>query len=455
MERYKTALILGLGKSGMGAARLLHGEGTDVTAVDRASHIDRNDDVAALIRSGVRVLGGAADLPAGDFDVCVVSPGIPNTSPWIDELRRRGVPLLSELELGWTRRACPVLAVTGTNGKSTAVKWCAGAMRRAGYRTQIAGNYGISVCDAVRRGDTMDWMVVEISSFQLETVRTFRPDVGILLNIQPNHLDRHGDMERYTRLKLRIFEKTRPQDTCVAPDHLPDLIRSFTTMEPAEWMTGEGRWVTFGSGRTAEYRYENGRVWKEDAVRVTLDGTRFDNEVYGLTASAVVAGLDACGIPAHHVEEEAREFEPLPHRMEEVLGVRGVRFVNDSKSTNLAAVRAAATMTAGPIRLIAGGQAKETDFQSLKEVLAQRVKCVYCIGNASGALASAWSDVVPCRLCGTLDRAVREAWDDAVSGETVLLSPGCASFDQFHSYEARGERFIRLIRQLAEEEQNE
>ncbi len=447
MERYRTALILGLGKSGIGAARLLIGEGTDVTAIDENRDIARNGEVADLIKSGVHVLGGATKAPEGDFDVCVVSPGVPVTSAWVNELRVRGVRPVSELELGWTRRSGRVLAVTGTNGKSTAVKWCAGAMRRAGYRTQIAGNYGVSVCDAVREEGGADWLVLEISSFQLETVQDFRPDVGILLNIQPNHLDRHGDMKQYTRLKVRMFEKTRPEDVCVAPLDLVDAIGPRTT--------GEGRWVTFGCGRDAEYRYEDGRIWQDQTARITLEGTRFDNEVYGVTASAIVAGLDACGIPAQHAEEEAREFEPLPHRMQEIPAVRGVRFVNDSKSTNLASLRAAILMTPGPIRLIAGGQAKEKDFESTKEFLAQRVNCVYCIGSTSEALASAWSDVVPCRLCGTLDVAVREARNDAVSGETVLLSPGCASFDQFHSYEARGERFIRLIRNLAEEEQNE
>ncbi len=451
MDRYETALVLGLGKSGVGAARLLMGEGTEVTAVDRDSGVEQNNAVADLIRSGVRVCGGAHALPAGTYDVCVVSPGIPVTSPWIEELRDRGVPLVSELELGWSRRSCPVLAVTGTNGKSTAVKWCAGALRRAGFKTALAGNYGVSVCDVVRDTEPVDWLVLEVSSFQLETVRVFRPDIGVLLNIHPNHLDRHSGMDEYVRLKLGLFAHTRESDVCILPADLMGMIKPYVAGDPLRVMAGEGRRITFGNGHDAEYRYEQNGVTRNGQVRMRLEGTWFANPVQGLTAAAVAAALDACKVPAECAEDEARAFQPLPHRMQEVRILSGVRFVNDSKATNLAAVQAALAMTPGPIRLIAGGQAKETNFERLKEYLAQRVKCVYCIGNASGAMSSAWSEIVPCRQCGSLNAAVREAWNDAVSGETVLLSPGCASFDQFHSYEERGDRFSREVRQLEEE----
>lgn len=444
METYRQALVCGLGGSGEAAAALLRAEGTDVSVIDRASTDDLRARAAALEQQGVKVLLGAGTLPGGPFDVCVASPGVPPSSPWLAEARERGLRVVSELELGWSRCRARTAAITGSNGKSTAVKLLAESLRLAGLKAEPGGNYGPAICRLALEHKDLDWVVLEVSTFQLETVDRFRPDVGILLNIHPNHLDRHGDMATYTRLKARLFARTRPGDICLV--HEPVLA------ETRSLSGGKGRWSSFGVSAGSDYRYERGWVWRGGKALADFRGTHFGNEVLGLAAAAVVGGLEACGAGPDGAVRAARTFKPLPHRMEPLGEIRGVSYVNDSKATNLSALAAALRMTPGRVRLIAGGLVKEKDFSFVKEMLAQRVQGVYLIGQASEEMASAWSDVVPCFRCQTLDAAVRKAGSDALAGETVLLSPACASFDQFRNFEERGQRFAGLVKDLAEEE---
>ncbi|MBP7830498.1 MAG: UDP-N-acetylmuramoyl-L-alanine--D-glutamate ligase [Kiritimatiellae bacterium] len=440
-DSWKTALVLGLGESGEAAARLLRAEGVAVTVADGAETPALREKVARLAEEGVPVLVGAKELPAGPFDVAVISPGIPASSPWVAELNRRAVPVISELELGWRRRACRVVAITGSNGKSTAVKWLAESLAQAGLRAAPSGNYGDAICRVVRERPNLDWLVLEVSSFQLETVDEFRPEVGVLLNVLPNHLDRHGTMAAYTALKARLFARTRAGDTCLAPCVLREAVRGLAG--------GAGRWLAFGPEPESDYRWCDGRVWRGDAARADLRGTRFDNEILGPAAAAVVAAAEACGADAACVERAARVFEPLPHRMETAAESGGVRFINDSKATNIAAMVAALQMAGRPVRLIAGGLAKETDFTPARKALAAHARGVYLVGRAAEPMRQAWADVVPCELCGTLDRAVARAAEVAVEGETVLLSPACTSYDQYKNYGERGAHFIRCARERA------
>jgi len=290
----------------------------------------------------------------------------------------------------------------------------------------------------------LDWLVLEVSSFQLETAQHFRVDIGILLNLVPNHLNRHGDMATYAALKARLFARAGTDDICLVHEPWLERIRALAG--------GAGRWFSFGSGERADYRYEKGRVWHEGRLSADVSGTYFGNEVLGQNAAAVVAALACGGVGPPCAEQAARHFIPLPHRMQPVATINGVAFVNDSKATTLAAMAAALQMTTGRVRLIAGGIVKEKDLFFVKEVLAQKAACVYLIGQASKEMTSAWSDVVPCVECGTLNEAVHKARSDARTGETVLLSPACASFDQFRNFEERGERFMRLVCGRAEED---
>ena len=416
MHNYKTALVVGCGRSGRAAEALLRSEGCTVVSICQEITPDYRFE----------------DLHFNP-DVAIISPGFSLKHPWIKDLMERGIPLLSELELGWSRRHCPVIAVTGSNGKSTVVKWITEALAQAGQTAVPCGNYGFPVCAAVMLPDVPNWLVIEVSSFQLETVQEFRPDIGLLLNVLPNHLDRHGSMEAYRDLKLRLFENMLENDTAVVPCEMASDIGTKSSKHRK----------TFGAEQGADFHYHDGRIGE-----INLNGTGFANEILGAAGAAVAAVCAACGIPPVAVEASARVFEPLPHRTALVAEIDGVKYLDDSKATNLAAMCAAVTMCTGKVHLIAGGRAKESDFSFAKDLLAQRVSHLYLIGEASGMMQAAWGDAVRCISCGTLKKAVEAAQKQAGPGDTVLLSPACTSFDQFRDFNERGDCFAAAVRGL-------
>lgn len=437
----QAALVLGLGSSGEAAVELLLGQGRQVVALDAGSGASLEAKASALRDKGCRVVVGSRNVPEGNFDVCVVSPGIPETEACVVEMRRRGVPVISELELGWRACRSRILAVTGSNGKSTLVKLCRDALRQAGFTAVAGGNFGTPLSKLVCQNPVPDWMVVEVSSFQLETVDRFVPDVGILLNVNPNHLDRHETLERYTNIKARLFRQMDHRHVAVVPESISEGV---TAAIPEKC-----RLVTFGLCPGASFRYEEGLILGSALDQpVSVVGTLFDNEVMGITAAACVAALTGLGISPYGVTAAAQAFERLPHRMQPVADIRGVTFVNDSKATNLAALSAGVRMASGPVRLIAGGLLKEKDLDSIKKILVNKVRGVYIIGKYSGVMASAWQDTLSCTVCADLNEAVHRAWSDAKSGEVILLSPGCASFDQFRGFEDRGEQFLKIVQDI-------
>ena len=440
-------MVLGLGVSGEAAAALLLAEGVAVTVVDAADLSDLRRTAETLRAAGGVVHLGVRELPRGEFTRCVISPGIAGNSPWVEDVRARGIPVVSELEVGAAHAGAPMLAVTGTNGKSTLVKLCAQSMQRAGLRAASAGNYGLPLCAVARKPAGWDWIVTEVSSFQLETTGRFGPRVAVLLNIQPNHLDRHGDPDTYADVKSRIFRDMGSGDTGIVPEELLSDVRRRSG--------GSCRWRTFGVSDSAEYRYRDGTVrlppdspWGD----VRISGSAFSNPVLGPAAAAACAALEACGLDPSVVGREAEVFEPLPHRMQMVGLRQGVRFVNNSKATTLAAMGASLRMSPGPVRLIAGGLLKERDLKTVQELLVKHVERVYLIGKAAASMKAVWEDTISCRLCATLDQAVFDAWADAKAGETILLAPGCASFDQFRNFEERGKRFAELVELLRNKE---
>lgn len=436
------ALILGAGESGSSAARLLRGEGARVTVWDRARSPSAADALRAL---GVESRDAGPDeaFPP-DVDLCVVSPGIPVEHPWLARAREMGLPIMPEFELGWRRFRGRVAAITGTNGKSTMVKWMADSLRAAGFRAVPCGNYGPSVCRVVMEQPDLDWLVIEASSFQLETASLFRAEIAILLNIVPNHLDRHPSMEAYVAAKARLFAHVRGRDRCFAPAEWSMRMRAAAD--------GRGVWHTFGVDQTDDYQWRAGCVYQRGDAMLDLRGTYFDNRILGPHAAAVAGALHAADVPLTAAREAARAFEPLPHRMETVAELNGVRFINDSKATTLTALRAALEMAGRPVRLIAGGRLKETDLEPVKEMLALRARGVYLIGTAAEKMQVNWASVVPCEDCGDLKTAVEHAWREARPGEAILLSPGCASFDQFANFEERGTTFRRIALAIAGEQ---
>lgn len=422
MKQYKKALILGYGRSGKAAERLLQAEGTETIVLTS----ETVDDTAVS-----QVLDQHA------FDVCVVSPGFGLNHPWLCSVRKAGVSLLSELELGWSRHKGKTIALTGSNGKSSAVKWIHESLTEAGVQSAIGGNYGVPACEVVLDYPNIEWLVLEVSSFQLETVQEFSPDIAVILNVLPNHLDRHETMEVYKATKARIFGQTSGA-CCIVPIELQEMFEREHVHECT--------WLTFGNAIEADYRYEKGHVYHAGVSVLELTGTLFDSPVLGsCTGAAVAACVAACGVEWAMAETAARSFEPLPHRLQCLGEINQVVYVDDSKATNLAATSAALQACGKNIRLIAGGLPKESDYTFVKDILAQRVSSIYLLGQASKAMYEAWSEVCRCVECGTLEKAFVAASNDALPEDTVLLSPGCASFDQFSSFGERGECFRKLF----------
>ncbi|MCL1888429.1 MAG: UDP-N-acetylmuramoyl-L-alanine--D-glutamate ligase [Kiritimatiellaeota bacterium] len=458
------ALVLGCGVSGVAGARLCHREGARVWVADEAPETGRVAETAAMLRGMGAVFCGAspftqAGMPAPPFDLCVVSPGFGTAHKWVRECEARGIPVISELELGARYWKGKILAVTGSKGKSSLVKLCCDALNSAHFRAVTAGNYGTPLSARVLDEPYADWAVTEVSSFQMEHSPTFHPHIAILLNLQPDHLDRHASMEEYRALKMRMFANMdrrhifRKKGGCMDVRELA-LFPAGLEVDPAilERTTCE----RFGGTPDCDWYYTPSAVRIKHYDEATpfmghfsIAGSWFDNPVFGLAAAAGVAALLRAGLSAHAIEEAFKHFTPLPHRMEPVAEAGGVRWVDDSKATSFAAVAAALQMTPGRVRLIAGGRIKEKDVSFLKKGLQTRVEKVYLIGECAEFLSQSWDGVVACENCGDMAAAVRRASDDASPGETVLLSPGCASFDQFAGYHERGEVFKGLARLAA------
>jgi UDP-N-acetylmuramoylalanine--D-glutamate ligase len=385
--------------------------------------------------------GSVTGLPPVDsLAAAVVSPGVPAGHRWLVELAAAGIPVFPEFEFGLSGLSgVEVIAVTGTNGKSSLVKWLADTLVRAGRRAVPAGNYGVPVCALVEAGEPLDVLVLELSSFQLEQARDFRAAAAVMLNLQPNHLDRHADMAAYTAAKARIFAALRAGDPAYVHAPAQALMRS--SLPPGAVV------ISFGeSGDTgADWRVEGSVVHGPDGVQIDLAGTWWAEHPQVLNAAAGVAVLSRWGVDTETMVASARAFIPLPHRMEPVTVWGGISVINDSKASTLSALAAAVRAAPSGTHLIAGGILKEHDVFSVKEILVQKHVSVYGIGMAAPVLCGAWSGSVSCHDCGTLEKAVARAMGSARPGEWVLLSPGCSSFDQFEGYAHRGDEFKRQV----------
>lgn len=421
MDVYHKALILGYGRSGRAAEKMLQAEGCETVVASNDTVSDEEF---------------FQTLENNNFDVCIVSPGFGLSNPWIIAVQGAGVPLLSELELGWSRHQGRTIAVTGSNGKSTAVKWICESLVEDGKMAQIGGNYGIPASEVVLEYPDLEWLVLEVSSFQLETVRDFHADVAVVLNILPNHLDRHETMDCYRKMKARIFGTSLPSGVCLVP---AELLEDFKAD-----VEGDRNWTTFGD--KGAYQYRAGKVFQGLEKVLDLEDTLFDSPIIGRCTGAAMGAVAAnCGLSFNAAERAANQFKPLRHRLQRIAEIDGVVFVNDSKATNLSAMAAALDACGHKVHLIAGGLPKESDYTFVKEILAERVRTLYFIGQASRAMFKAWNGVCFCRECGTLEGAFSEAVKAARTGDTILLSPGCASFDQFGSFEERGDCFEKLV----------
>ena len=419
-------LVVGLARSGVAAALALRARGEEVVGVDSG-----RPDVGRLTAAGVEV---HLDTPGGGLvdraRTLIKSPGVPAQAPAIVAARERGITMIGELELAWRLIPNTFIAVTGTNGKTTTTELLGHIHREAGLPYAVAGNVGTALASLVGAVAPDAVVVAECSSFQLEDTEAFAPEAAVLLNVEEDHLDRHGTFAAYREAKLRAFAHQGHDDLAVAP---PDLVGL---------LPGAAQRVVVGEDVAVR---DGALAWRGERL-LGLDELALRGPHNAQNAMAAAAVCLARGVDPDAVRAGLRTFPGVPHRLEEVAREDGVLYVNDSKATNVASTLVALRSFEAPIHLIAGGRAKGSGFEALRAPVAERCAAVYLIGEAADALDAALAGAgVPVRRCGDLEHAVQDARAAAQPGDVVLLSPACTSYDQYPDYEARGARFRSLV----------
>ena len=432
----KNAVVLGLGHSGEAAALLLSEEGARVTVCESGSGEALRGKAAALEARGIRVLlGEEADSDPSVYDIAILSPGIDPAVALVQNVVRKKIPIIGELELAFEECSCPAVAITGTNGKTTTTELTTEMLKACGVRTMASGNIGLPFAAAVRSSHELDVMVLEVSSFQLETVRTFHPQVAVWLNLSPNHLDRYPGMKEYRDAKLRIFENQTASDIAVvnAASELPGLA---------------ARRITFSAHRgDADFTLAGSRICFRgepilDQAETKLPGIH--NAENLMAALAIGHALD---VEFDVMAGAVTGYTAPAHRCEFVRELDGVRWINDSKATNLDAMEMAIRSQNSPIVLIAGGKDKGFEFDAIAPLVRERVRAAVLIGEMKDRIAASWAGVA-CHKAATLEEAVALAAQLAAAGDAVLFSPGTSSFDMFRNYGERGNLFKAHTHQL-------
>ncbi|MDD4170043.1 MAG: UDP-N-acetylmuramoyl-L-alanine--D-glutamate ligase [Desulfotomaculaceae bacterium] len=442
----KKVLVVGAGLSGIAVSRFLVGKGAAAVLTDSKNLTGQEAALEQLTTAGVKLaLGGYPKVKRGSFDLVVMSPGVPLTADPARDSIINGIPITGELELAYHFSRAPIVAITGTNGKTTTTNLTGAIFQAAGKNTLVGGNIGLPLVTEIERYNQKGVVVAEVSSFQLETTRAFKPKVAMVLNVTPDHLDRHGNMGNYIAAKTRIFANQEPDDATVLNYDDP----------PTAILAGKSRGRIVFFSRHAEL--EAGVYVKEGNIVANLDGK--PENICGVhelgipgahnleNALAAVAAAKMMGIAGDAIAGALRKFKGVAHRLEFVTEINGVRYINDSKGTNPASSIRALEAYEQPIVLIAGGKNKGNDFTEFAEKIMERVRVLVVLGQCAGQIADAakaggFNSII---YAGDFKEAVFLAHKAARTGDVVLLSPACASWDMFNNYEERGELFKKIV----------
>jgi UDP-N-acetylmuramoylalanine--D-glutamate ligase len=442
----KRVLVVGLARTGVVVSLFSAGYGAIVTATDEKPEAKLGDAAMKLREAGVNlVLGAHTPATFLEQDLIVVSPGVPANLPALGLARARGIPVWSEIELAWRFLRGTLVGITGTNGKTTTTSLVAHILQTAGIPTLVGGNIGVPLLSLVERSADSTVTVAEISSFQLETIEAFRPEVGVLLNLTPDHLDRHTTFEDYARAKMRMFENQLDRDAAVLNADDPEITRRMPSHPRIFWFSRQKRVAQGAFLRDDQiiFRTEGTEVALCRRDEIPLRGDHNVENVLAACAAAHLAGADPSAIAAG-----VKSFGGVEHRLEFAGEIGRVSFYNDSKATNVDAALKAVEAFPGPLVVILGGTDKGSTYTSLREPLHQRGRLAILIGAAAEKIASELAGAVPLEHARTLDRAVHLAMERAKPGDTILLAPACSSFDQFENYEHRGRTFKELVAKL-------
>lgn len=439
----RKATVVGMARSGMAAVELLVSKGALVTAVDQRDASALGDAGMRLMQLGVPLRSQTPESLLG-AELIVLSPGVPVDAPEIEDARGGGAQVIGEVELASYYLQGPVIGVTGSNGKTTTTSLLGHILRESGVAGQVGGNIGTPPTSMIETSDAGQWNVLELSSFQLETIRHFRARVGVCLNVTPDHLDRHHTFENYASAKARLFE-TQQQGDCAILNADDATCVSYATRSRARilWFSmlkrpAAGAWLDGNSSR----------IMLNDepllpATEIPLSGRHNVENTMAAALAAQVAGAELAQIAA-----AIRTFPGVEHRLEFVRERNGVKFYNDSKATNVDAAEKAIDSFSGRLWIILGGKDKNSDYRVLRDKLKEKARCILLIGDAAGKIANQLGDGIPLVQAGTLEAAVAHAGLEAAAGDIVLLAPACASFDQFENYEHRGRVFKQAVGRL-------
>jgi UDP-N-acetylmuramoylalanine--D-glutamate ligase len=434
-------LVVGMRKSGIASAELLARLGAVVRATD-LKPLDQLPEAAEALARLAIPFSPQSDAVFEGHDLIVLSPDVPADLPALEEARRRGVRVIGEVELAAPFLKGQTIGITGSNGKTTTTSLIGHILRESGVTVQVGGNIGTPVSAMVEASRADGWNVLELSSFQLETIEQFRAHIGLALNVTQNHLDRHHTFENYAAAKGRLFENQRSEDYAVLNADDPVCVGfAEHTAAAVQWFSSR-RKVAPGASLCADKLILDGKLLME-AGEIPIRGR---HNVENVLAAGIAAAR--AGVSRPQIASAVRSFRAVEHRLEFVRQVDGIDFYNDSKATSVDATLKAVDAFSGGLWLILGGKDKGLDYAALRAPLAAKVRAVLLIGAAAGKIAGQLEGAAPLVDAQTLDRAIAHAFQNAGPGDTVLLAPACASFDQFRSYEHRGDVFKQIVSQL-------